>query len=538
VARLGLLALAVAELLYLTTRFDTVVFDHAASPWLQVMAWSPQYLKIAITVGVVLLLLGVRSGRLSLPSAGTVSNRSRAIWLALHLVAFGLFAGVSTLLFDLRVSEAHPALWVTAWGLSGLSVVATLAKAFGVVRLPYGDALGGWLTAGAALLLGIAAWAGGLLTETLWVPLARMTFRAVGAALHLIYPEVVSRPETLVLGTPSFKVQIAPSCSGYEGIGLILTFLTVYFWLNRKELRFPGALVLLPIGAVTMWVVNVVRLVVLIAIGTAGAREIALGGFHSQAGWLAFNAVGLALVALLNHGRYFSVDAQVAEGDAGLKTRATRSGTVAPDPTTAYLLPFLVVIATAMVTGAFSAGIDWLYPLRVIAAAGVLWVFRKQYTALGWTLSWRAVAIGCLTFAVWVALVPADAAGASWPAALATVPVHWAAAWLVVRVVGYTITVPLVEELAFRAYLTRRLIDPDFERLPVGLFTWSSFLVSSLLFGALHGGYWLAGTLAGMTFALALYQRRSLGDAVVAHATTNGLIAVYVLATGRWGLWA
>jgi CAAX prenyl protease-like protein len=83
----------------------------------------------------------------------------------------------------------------------------------------------------------------------------------------------------------------------------------------------------------------------------------------------------------------------------------------------------------------------------------------------------------------------------------------------------------------------RRLIREDFSRLPVGLFTWSSFLLSSVLFGALHGGSWVAGTLAGMTFAVALYQRRAIGDAVVAHATTNGLIAMYVFATGRWSVW-
>ncbi len=535
--RPGLLALVLAELVYLTTRFDTLVFDEASSPWLQVVAWSPQYLRIAITIAGVLLLMQLRRQRWSfdsLPVAGTA--QARTLWLGVHLLAFSLFAGVSALLFDITTAERHPALWVTAWGLAGLSVVVTWAKAFGLAWLTLGNALGGWLTGGAGLLLGLAAWSSGLVTEAMWRPLARGTFAVVAAALSLIYPQVVSRPDTLVLGTPGFKVQIAPSCSGYEGIGLILAFLGIYFWLYRKELRFPGALVLLPIGAVTMWGVNVVRLVVLIAIGTAGAREIALGGFHSQAGWLAFNAVGLAFVALLNRGRYFRVDAGIA--DTGLKARPTYDAHEAPNPTTAYLLPFVVVIATAMVTGAFSAGLDWLYPLRVVAAVAVLWVFRKQYATLGWTLSWRAVAIGCLTFAVWVALVPSEATNDTWPAALASVPVHWAAAWLALRVVGYTITVPLVEELAFRGYLTRRLIDPDFERLPVGLFTWSSFLVSSVLFGALHGGYWVAGTIAGMTFALALYQRRALGDAVVAHATTNALIAMYVLATGRWGVWS
>jgi hypothetical protein len=32
-------------------------------------------------------------------------------------------------------------------------------------------------------------------------------------------------------------------------------------------------------------------------------------------------------------------------------------------------------------------------------------------------------------------------------------------------------------------------------------------------------------------------RRGSLGDAVVAHATTNGLLAAYVLATGAWAFW-
>jgi CAAX prenyl protease-like protein len=168
----------------------------------------------------------------------------------------------------------------------------------------------------------------------------------------------------------------------------------------------------------------------------------------------------------------------------------------------------------------------------------MLWLFRGYYSQLDWSLSWRAIAIGCVTFLVWVSLVPAPSGPEeAWPSALRSLPAHWAAAWLAIRVIGYTVTVPLVEELAFRGYLTRRLIREDFDRLPLGFFTWSSFLVSSLLFGALHGGYWLAGTVAGMTFALALYQRRALGDAVVAHATTNGLIAMYVFATGRWSVW-
>ena len=527
--QLGLIALLVAELLYLTIRFDSQALDHASSPWLQLVAWSPQYLRLAVTVSVVTLLLkGRRLASGVFDQAKTASPTARVAWLAVHLGALLLFVQTSAMVFDPVAADRHAALWVGTWFVLGAAALAAWALAFAPRRIPLPSEGRGWALAGLAVALGSAAWISGYLTEALWRPLARYTFGLVGGMLGLIYPQVVSNPEKLILGTPTFRVAIAPECSGYEGIGLLLAFLTFYLWNFRRELRFPGALLLLPIGAVTIWFVNALRIVGLIAIGTAGWPAIALGGFHSQAGWLAFNAIALGFVAVLNRGRFFMT-----------ATAAPATVERDEDSTTAYLAPFLIVMASAMVTGAFSAGIDWLYPVRVIAAVWVLWVFRKRYSNLGWTLSWRAIAIGCATFVIWVALVPAGPSGGErWPAALQSVPFHWAAAWLVLRVVGYTITVPLVEELAFRGYLTRRLMRADFEQLPVGLFSWSSFAISSLLFGALHGGYWLAGTIAGMTFALALYQRRALGDAVMAHATTNGLIAVYVFATGRWSVWS
>jgi CAAX prenyl protease-like protein len=66
--------------------------------------------------------------------------------------------------------------------------------------------------------------------------------------------------------------------------------------------------------------------------------------------------------------------------------------------------------------------------------------------------------------------------------------------------------------------------------------SWPSFLVSSSLFGFFHDR-WIAGTLAGLFYALALYSRRELSDAVLAHAVTNALIVAYALASGNWSLW-
>ncbi|MFY9975006.1 MAG: CPBP family glutamic-type intramembrane protease, partial [Chromatiaceae bacterium] len=64
-----------------------------------------------------------------------------------------------------------------------------------------------------------------------------------------------------------------------------------------------------------------------------------------------------------------------------------------------------------------------------------------------------------------------------------------------------------------------------------------SFIVSSLLFGLLHQ-HLLAGALAGAAFALALYRRGRVGDAILAHVSSNALIALAVLVGNLWGFWA
>jgi len=53
----------------------------------------------------------------------------------------------------------------------------------------------------------------------------------------------------------------------------------------------------------------------------------------------------------------------------------------------------------------------------------------------------------------------------------------------------------------------------------------------------MHGDRWIAGTAAGLLYAIAFLWRGRIGDAVVAHGTTNALLAGYVLVSGNWGFW-
>ncbi len=50
------------------------------------------------------------------------------------------------------------------------------------------------------------------------------------------------------------------------------------------------------------------------------------------------------------------------------------------------------------------------------------------------------------------------------------------------------------------------------------------------------GSRWIAGTLAGLLYGAVYLRRGRIGDAVVAHAITNGLLAASVLVTGQWNL--
>ena len=123
------------------------------------------------------------------------------------------------------------------------------------------------------------------------------------------------------------------------------------------------------------------------------------------------------------------------------------------------------------------------------------------------------------------------------PAALAGASSGMRIFWITCRVAAAVLTVPMAEELAFRGFLLRRFVSSDFEAVSFRTLTVFSVAASSLLFGILHGEKWFVGTVAGALYAYTLHRKGRLGDAVSAHATTNALLAAYVLFFDKWSLW-
>ncbi len=456
------------------------------------------------------------------------SWRESAPMIFVHLLTLAAFAYIPSILAAIEIVDLHhPYIWLFGWSMLGLVSTAALVH----LALPIPMWRGAFQTIAGPLAIGItvgaAAWASGVLSSRLWDPLGHYTLSTVAAALVWLQPNVIIDQVHRAVGTPEFYVLIAPQCSGYEGIGLMAAYMAGYAGFARKRLRFPQALLLVPIGIVAVWVANAIRIVLLILVGTHISDSFSFEAFHSKLGWIFFCGIALALSFVAERIRWFNA----AVDDAPVAELANDEAS----PTKAYLLPMLAVVAFTMVTGLFSTTFNPYYPAVIATAALFAWQYREYYGSLTPSLSWEATAIGLLVFAVWLAMEPTLE-----PTEEPLFIGQWVAGtgllWVAFRVVGSVIVIPIVEELAFRGYLLRRLISPDFTTVSYVKFTWLSFFVSSIAFGALHSR-WGAGIFAGLLFAMAQMRRGRIGDAIWAHAVANACIAAAVLGGNYWTLW-
>jgi exosortase E/protease (VPEID-CTERM system) len=444
--------------------------------------------------------------------------------LAAHAIALGFFGFLSSVLYANGL-PGRPELIALVWLATGLAALGLGAAAF--VRPALWSQIvrsTGYLWA-LALLAALAAALGGNAMRLLWPRATKVTFFLVGMLLRPA-GSFFGDPATMTMGNRRFSVEISDACSGLEGLGLILSFTIVWLVLFRRECRFPQALILLPAGMTVLFLLNSVRIAALILIGSAGFEDIALGGFHSQAGWLAFNVVALGICMAAREISWFS---------RRVPARAPSVSVENGNPTMRWVLPFLAILATGMASRAMSADFEWLYPLKFLVAAAVLWIFRRQYADLDWRIGWTGPLAGLLVFAIWIGLDRSVPAPMPPQFAAATSTIQFA--WLTFRILAAITTVPIAEELAFRGFLLRRFISPEFAEISFRKFSWFAVLASSVIFGALHGHRWIAGSLAGLVYALSVIRTGRLGNAVVAHVTTNALLAVDVLVFHRWDLW-
>jgi exosortase E/protease (VPEID-CTERM system) len=447
----------------------------------------------------------------------------RIVWLLVHAALLVPFALLSTLLYR-EASLPFAAIWI-AWHLFGIGALLALLAALAPINA--------WLSAlretGALPLYSLVPAAGALLafkaSQLLWVPAAELTFNCVRILLRPLIPSLTSDPATLILTTAHFAVQVSEACSGLEGVGLMLAFCAAWLWYFRHEYVFPRALIVIPIALLLIFFLNTLRIAALVLIADAGYQSIATVGFHSQAGWIAFNVAAIGVA-------YFS------KRSAWINRGAQRAEVTAPhDATAAYLMPLLTILAAGMIAHALSAGFDLLYPLRLVSAAAVLWIYRASYRNLAWGFSWRGVLVGVAVFTVWAVFAHFLTATAPMPEGLQQLSPAMRFAWLGARAAAAIITVPIAEELAYRGFLMRRIAGANFDAIDFKSVSFLALALSAIAFGITHGSLWLPGIVAGLAYGALAKKTGKIGESVAAHATTNALVAVQVLLFQQWQLW-
>ena len=225
-----------------------------------------------------------------------------------------------------------------------------------------------------------------------------------------------------------------------------------------------------------------------------------------------------------------------------------------------YAAPFVTWIALQMVLPATAGA----YAVRTVATALVgvwcLWNVRSRSgksaaspnaahlgeAALSPLRLFLGLLVGIVVTVLWIAPECATfyrtwfcwPIGSLPPAPTAPSPYEPAVcgwALTITKLIGSALVIAPVEEVFFRSFLYRWLQKRDFLSIPLSRFNLSAFLWMVFLFTLEHDRP-LAAAMAGAAYGFAAI-RFGLASAIVAHVTTNLLLALYVIHQNAWTFW-
>jgi CAAX prenyl protease-like protein len=186
----------------------------------------------------------------------------------------------------------------------------------------------------------------------------------------------------------------------------------------------------------------------------------------------------------------------------------------------------------------------YLYPVKALLVAGLLLYFMRHYGELNWAdfrnylQTLGSILLGLLVFVLWINMdwdfaTFGESKGFD-PTLIESDGIRNSLIFF--RLFGAALVVPIMEELFWRSFLLRYIIDSNFLAVRIGTYSLASFAIGSVLFGLEHNLV-LAGIMAGVAYTLLLYWTKSISQCVLAHAVTNLVLGIYVLQTGQWQFW-
>lgn len=209
------------------------------------------------------------------------------------------------------------------------------------------------------------------------------------------------------------------------------------------------------------------------------------------------------------------------------------------NPAFPYCLPFALCMVFLMLREIHPLAVYGLYPLQTIGVGlSIAWVW-KRLPSLNPNQWLGSVIVGILGVLLWVGLdhlwIKHDAGSGFNPWRFESTALSWTLIFF--RVVGPALVIPIMEEIFWRGFLMRYLIQEDFEKIKLGTYTHFSFIVTTGMFALIHGSQWPLAVVVGLLYGAWFVFTKNLGNVIVAHGVTNLLLGLYVLKTGQWWFW-
>lgn len=217
------------------------------------------------------------------------------------------------------------------------------------------------------------------------------------------------------------------------------------------------------------------------------------------------------------------------------------------DRTMAYVAPFatFMLLLVAGQQGLFKSLGEWEYALRVAVVLLVIATVSRPVLDFRVRNFLGSLLVGVGVFVLWIApdtLIPGwrqnpvftyfGEVKVSLSAEQLSSPVL-----LIFRTMSAALMVPILEELFWRGWMMRWLVNKDFEVLPMGQTDRQGFWIVAVLFALEHGPFWEVGLITGVIYNWWMTRTKSLGDLIFVHGVTNLVLSLYVIATKQWQFW-
>lgn len=211
--------------------------------------------------------------------------------------------------------------------------------------------------------------------------------------------------------------------------------------------------------------------------------------------------------------------------------------------TVAYVAPFIVYVALLPVPLPPVIA----HTLRFAITLAAIAILSRPYLDLRPSHPFASVAVGLAVFVIWIGpdllfgyrhhwLFENPLTGKT--ASQLTSSLKHDTVFLTLRMLTTALLVPVVEELFWRGWLMRWLIDnTNFRKVTLGTYQPLAFWLTAVLFASEHGPYWEVGLLAGIAYNWWIVRTRSLPDCILAHAVTNAVLGIYVISNHQWQYW-